>query len=103
MSQMAEYTCCSSVAFERPNENTCTFTPPPLAPWQSRRYTTGLGLPLSRALAKSGKGWLGLEDQAINEDSAEQVVAARTWVECWDSDGADGERLGKGWRPPVAL
>jgi hypothetical protein len=26
---MAEYTCCSSVAFERPNENTFTFTPPP--------------------------------------------------------------------------
>ena len=23
---MAEYTCCSSVAFERPNENTFTFT-----------------------------------------------------------------------------
>jgi hypothetical protein len=26
------------------------------------RYTTGLGLPLSRALANSGNGWLGLED-----------------------------------------
>jgi hypothetical protein len=26
MSHMAEYTCCSSVAFERPNENTFTFT-----------------------------------------------------------------------------
>ncbi len=26
MSHMAESTCCSSVAFERPNENTCTFT-----------------------------------------------------------------------------
>jgi hypothetical protein len=92
---MAEYTCCSSVAFERPYENTftCTFTPPPLALWQSRRYTTGLGLPLSRALAKSGKGWLGLEDQAINEDSAEQVVAAPR---------ADGE-AGEGGEPPVAL
>ncbi len=38
MSHMAEYSCCSSVAFERPNENTFTFTfpiqpcssPPPL-------------------------------------------------------------------------
>ncbi len=28
MSHMAECTCCSSVAFERPNESTFTFTPP---------------------------------------------------------------------------
>jgi hypothetical protein len=26
MSHMAEYTCCSSVAFERPDENAFTFT-----------------------------------------------------------------------------
>ena len=25
-------------------------------------YTTGLGLPLSRALARAGNGWLGLDD-----------------------------------------
>ncbi len=29
MSHMAEYTCCSSVAFERPNENTFTLHYPP--------------------------------------------------------------------------
>jgi hypothetical protein len=29
MSHMAEYTCCSSVAFERPSDFTLTFTPPP--------------------------------------------------------------------------
>jgi hypothetical protein len=32
MSHMAEYTCCSSAAFERPNENTFTFTPRPIRP-----------------------------------------------------------------------
>jgi hypothetical protein len=31
-SHMAEYTCCSSVAFERPNENTFTFTFPVPSP-----------------------------------------------------------------------
>ena len=31
--------------------------------------TTGLGLPLSRALAKSGGGWLGLESDAMVESA----------------------------------
>jgi hypothetical protein len=31
------------------------------------KHTTGLGLPLSRALAMCGGGWLGLEDEAEDE------------------------------------
>ncbi len=33
------------------------------------RYTTGLGLPLSRALAKAGNGWLGLDDTCVSSSS----------------------------------
>ena len=33
------------------------------------RYTTGLGLPLSRALAKAGNGWLGLDDTCVSSQA----------------------------------
>jgi len=38
-------------------------------------YSTGLGLPLSRALAKAGNGWLGLFDVVLSDDLSQRPLA----------------------------
>jgi hypothetical protein len=48
MSHKAEYTCCSSVALERPNEHAFTFTCTLLC--VHRRYHQGAKHPLARGL-----------------------------------------------------
>ena len=39
-------------------------------------YSTGLGLPLSRALAKAGNGWLGLFDVVLSDDLSQRPLAS---------------------------
>jgi hypothetical protein len=50
MPHMAEYTCCSSVAFERPNENAVTFTRPATVP---KRAHTPCSVPVQSPRAAS--------------------------------------------------
>jgi hypothetical protein len=78
MSHMAEYTCCCSVAFERPNENTftvCDFSPRP--------FSVPLLVQVSVRMARLNDDWQNLDVaiKAFDDMIEEQRSAIRASVE----------------------
>ena len=59
-------------------------------------YSTGLGLPLSRALAKAGNGWLGLFDVVLSDDLSQRPLASADHGAA-EGDSGSNEAVSSRW------